>query len=127
VAESFVLSAAIRNQLSRWFDGKDIVSPSINYAVFDRTGVLFHHGIGEFQRDGRPPELDTIYRICSLSKSFCAAAILVLRDRGQLSLSDPVSKYIPEFQTYRDSQGGEIPVSLAMLMTNSSGDRKSVV
>jgi CubicO group peptidase (beta-lactamase class C family) len=121
VAESLVLSAAARDQLSRWFDGKDIVSPSINYAVFDRTGVIFHHGIGEFQRDGRPPELDTIYRICSLSKSFCAAAILVLRDRGQLSLSDPVSKYIPEFQTYRDSQGCEIPVSLGMLMSNSSG------
>ena len=70
MAELFVLSAAIRDQLSRWFDGKDIISPSINYAVFDRTGVLFHHGIGEFQRDGRPPELDTIYRICSLSKKF---------------------------------------------------------
>ena len=119
--EGLVLSAATRDQLTRWFDGRNISSPSINYAVFDRAGVIFHHGIGEFQRDGRAPELDTIYRICSMSKSFCAAAILVLRDHGQLSLQDPVSKYIPEFQTYRDPEGCEIPVSLRMLMSHSSG------
>lgn len=121
MAERLVLSAVTRDQLTRWFDDKNIISPSINYAVFDRTGVIFHHGIGEFQRDGRAPELDTIYRICSMSKSFCIAGILVLRDRGQLSLDDPVSKYIPEFQNYRDPQGNELPVSVRMLMSNSSG------
>ena len=36
------------------------------------------------------------FRIASMTKSFTAMAILMLRDDGKLSLDDPVEKYIPE-------------------------------
>ena len=61
--------------------------------------MLFHHGIGEFQLDGRAPAENTIYRIASMSKSFCIAAVLVLRDRGLLSLDDRVSDLVPSSAT----------------------------
>lgn len=45
---------------------------------------------------GTPVDLDTGFRIASMSKAFTAHAILKLRDEGKLRLDDPVSKYIPE-------------------------------
>jgi len=120
-APSITLSAAVTNRLDHWFDATDIVAPSINYGIFDRTGVIYQHGVGEFQLDGRPPQLDTIYRIASMSKSFSVVCALVLRDRGMLSLDDDVRLYVPEFTTFVDGFGDEVVVTVAMLMNNSSG------
>lgn len=39
----------------------------------------------------------TRFRIASLTKTFTAAAIAILADRGQLSLSDPLSFYLEDF------------------------------
>jgi len=107
--------------LDHWFDGTDIVTPSINYAVFDRSGVLYQHGVGEFQLDGRAPALDTVYRIASMSKSFEIAAALILVERGLLSLDDRVSALVPQFRDPVDAWGVEMPVTVLMLMNNSSG------
>jgi CubicO group peptidase (beta-lactamase class C family) len=115
------LSDTVRDRLDHWFDDSDVVAPSINYGVFDRNGVIYQHGIGEFQLDGRTPQLDTIYRIASMSKSFSIACVLVLRDRGLLALSDDVRLYVPEFTTYVDGYGDEVVVTIEMLMNNSSG------
>lgn len=41
------------------------------------------------------PDVDSVFRIASMTKSFTAAAVLLLRDRGQLRLDDPASDYIP--------------------------------
>ncbi len=38
----------------------------------------------------------TLFRIASMTKSFVACAILILRDRGLLKLSDHVSLHVPE-------------------------------
>ena len=121
MTEQQQLSDTAIDALTRWFDDKKVITPSINYAVFDRTGILFQHGIGEFQRDGRAPQVDTIYRIASMSKSFCIASILVLQERGLLSLDDEVAAHVPEFTNYVDPFGVEIPITIRMLMNNSSG------
>ncbi len=47
-----------------------------------------------------PADADTMYSIGSCTKSFTAAAIALLCDRGQLNLDDPVRKYVPEFEMY---------------------------
>ncbi|QYF72800.1 serine hydrolase [Cryobacterium sp. PAMC25264] len=114
-------SAELLFSLEHWFDHDAPVSPSISYALFDRSGVLFHHGIGEFQFDGRAPALDTVYRIASMSKSFEVAAVLALRDRGLLRLDDLVSAHVPQFTDPVDASGVPLPVTLHMLMSNCSG------
>jgi len=38
---------------------------------------------------------DSIFDLASVSKQFTAAAVLLLRDRGALSLDDPLKKYFP--------------------------------
>ncbi len=42
--------------------------------------------------------LDTLFPIGSISKQFCATAILMLQDQGKLSVNDTIEKYFPEYQ-----------------------------
>jgi len=54
---------------------------------------------------------DTIFRIYSMTKPIATVCAMMLVEEGKLALSDPVSKYIPEFkdvkvgQEKRDSDG----------------------
>src|ERR1700722_15333865 len=45
----------------------------------------------------QPMTADTIFRLYSMSKPVTSVAVMMLVDDGQLSLADPVSKYIPAF------------------------------
>lgn len=51
---------------------------------------------------------DTIFRIYSMTKPITALAILILVDRGLLSLHDSVSKYIPSFANTKVFVGGTV-------------------
>ena len=72
------------------------------------------------------------FRIASMTKSFTAMAIMKLRDEGKLSLSDPVSKYIPEMSTlgYLTEDSPTIDIENLLTMTagfpedNPWGDRQ---
>jgi CubicO group peptidase (beta-lactamase class C family) len=60
--------------------------------------VLFARAYGEADvEQGVPNRLDTRFRVASLTKTFTAAAIISLRDEGELELTDYVGEYIPEF------------------------------
>lgn len=98
-----------------------VVSPSFSAAVFDRGGVLATASKGSTTPGGTPPTPDSVYRIASMSKSFCVAAVLRLADAGLVRLDEPISTYVPQFRAPRDAAGREWPVSVRMLMTNSSG------
>ena len=65
-------------------------------------GILFARGYGNYTYDPDSPNVkpDTIYDLASLSKSIgCATSIMVLADRGKLSVTDPLSKYLPALRT----------------------------
>jgi CubicO group peptidase (beta-lactamase class C family) len=47
--------------------------------------------------DRTPNHTDTAFRIASLSKTFTAAAIAILMERGMVDLKDPLAKYLPDF------------------------------
>lgn len=64
--------------------------------------------IAHFEAQGRsdlksstPMSTDAIFRIASMSKPITAAAILILMEEGQLRLSDPVSRFIPELKALK--------------------------
>lgn len=48
---------------------------------------------------GKPITHDTIFRIYSMSKPITGVAMMMLYEQGEFSLSDPVSKFIPEFES----------------------------
>ena|ERR1700694_2560154 len=57
----------------------------------------------------------TKFRIASMTKQFTAACILLLQERGQLSVHDPISKYLP------DLPGTWQPITIHQLLTHTSG------
>jgi CubicO group peptidase (beta-lactamase class C family) len=63
----------------------------------------------------------TGFRIASMTKSFTAMAILRLRDEGKLSLTDPVSKYIPEVGKVKYLTKDSQPMTIEHLLTMSAG------
>lgn len=68
-------------------------------ALIARGGrIAVHEAFG--QQDaaaGTPMHRDSIFRIYSMTKPIVSVAALMLMERGQLLLSDPVSRYIPSF------------------------------
>ena len=61
--------------------------------------------------------LDTIFDLASLTKVVATAtSIMILVERGQISLADPVTVYIPEFGRH-----GKERVSIEQLLTHRAG------
>lgn len=63
-----------------------------------------------------PIQPDTRFAIASITKLFTSAAVLILRDRGALSLEAPASAYLPGLRL----EGAEA-VPLRNLLNNTSG------
>ena len=55
--------------------------------------------------------LETVFRVFSLSKAICAAAAMILVERGKLSLDTPVVDILPEFGSMQvlDGFDGKVP------------------
>jgi CubicO group peptidase (beta-lactamase class C family) len=49
-------------------------------------------------KTNKPMELDTIFRIYSMTKPITSVALMMLFEQGLVRLADPVSKFIPEFK-----------------------------
>jgi len=64
--------------------------------------------------NARSPE--AIFLLASITKPMTATGLMVLVDRGEISLSDPVVKFIPGF-----SEGDRKEVTLQQLLTHTSG------
>ena len=45
-----------------------------------------------------PMRADTIFRLASMTKPITSVAVMMLAEEGRLQLTDPVSKFIPEFK-----------------------------
>lgn len=58
---------------------------------------------------------DQVFRLGSITKQFTAAAILLLAERGELALTDPIESFLPDYPT----QGHTI--TLHHLLTHTSG------
>lgn len=59
-------------------------------ALFNRVGSLD-------PATGTPMSCDAIFRIYSMTKPIVSVAVMMLMEQGKLLLSDPVSKFLPEF------------------------------
>lgn len=75
-----------------------IRAPGLGVAVVDNGQLLLDRGYGFADVDRQVAATpDTQFEIGSITKQFTAAAILLLKEHGKLSLSDPLGKYVPEY------------------------------
>jgi serine-type D-Ala-D-Ala carboxypeptidase/endopeptidase len=71
------------------------------------------------KNDRRPLNGDTVYEIGSITKEFTSLLLTDMARRGEVALTDPVSKYLPHGVTMPDR--GDRKITLADLSTHSSG------
>lgn len=98
-------------------------APALAVGVF-RGGRLTATALhGSIDGTGAPPRPDTAFRIASCTKSFTAAAVLILRDRGLLDLDSDVSEHLPYLLVLGPGQSGASAarLTLRMLLTMSGG------
>ena len=69
-------------------------------AVARRGKLVYLQTAGVQDLESRAPMTDrSIFRIYSMTKPVTAVAAMMLHERGRFALTDPVSKFIPEFKS----------------------------
>jgi CubicO group peptidase (beta-lactamase class C family) len=69
------------------------------HAVVARSGRVVHsttHGLRD-ESAGLPVTADTRWRLYSMTKPITSVAAMILWERGELELTDPISRWIPAF------------------------------
>jgi CubicO group peptidase (beta-lactamase class C family) len=85
-------------------------------------GELIHVSCGGYSdlEQKIPVTSHTMFRIASMTKSFTAMAVAILRDEGKLRLDDPVSSYIPALGN-RHLTSDSPEITIRDLLTHSAG------
>ena len=79
----------------------------------------------------KPMQLDAIFRMASMTKPVTSVAVMMLYEEGLFQLSDPVSRFLPEFQgskVFAGTSGGTMrlvdaarDITIGDLLTHLSG------
>lgn len=94
------------------------------YDLYDADVICFKHGKITEKHTVFHPEVPNKYseeamvRIASISKLFVAVAIMQLKEKGHLSLSDPVDTFYA--YSIRNPYFKDIPISIEMILTHTS-------
>ena len=87
----------IHDVIQAHLDAKDLAGA---VTLVMRKGKVVHfeaHGLMDLE-SGKPMRTETLFRMASMTKPMTAVSVLMLMEEGKLVLSDPVSKFIPEFK-----------------------------
>ncbi|MGI5899366.1 MAG: serine hydrolase domain-containing protein [Christensenellales bacterium] len=107
-------------------------APGNSIAIHKGGELLYENYEGLADIDsGRPVTSETLFRIYSMTKVIAVAAALMLFERGEFLLTDPVEEYLPQFKGIKvrdcDWQGNEFlrepksPLLVKHLFSMTSG------
>lgn len=89
--------------------------PSASVAIVRDGKLAYAHAYGMARLEPPTPATPAMrYSIGSISKQFTAAAVLLLKQQGKLSLDDKVGKYLPDLTRANE-------VTIRMLLSHTSG------
>src|SRR5438045_571675 len=122
--------ARIDRHFQRYVDDGRLPGWLLVVARQGQVAHIAHYG----QRDmeaGLPIEVDTLFRIYSMTKPITSVAAMMLYEEGAFELKDPVACFIPAFDDVRVYRGGSAlapvtepataPVRIWHLLTHPSG------
>jgi CubicO group peptidase (beta-lactamase class C family) len=124
VAQSFSAKdvAQLKTFYETGLDRNGIVGSSL--VLLRSNQIVFQDLYGKQNLSlAQPVDENTAYHWASITKTFTGVAIMQLRDRGLLSLDDPLIKYIPELSEVHDPYGAISAITIRMAMSHSSGFR----
>ncbi|MDE6277182.1 MAG: beta-lactamase family protein [Muribaculaceae bacterium] len=113
-------NASLNGDLDRLFNSVFPADAPGAVVVIEKDGkIIYDKGFGLARLDGdRKIAMSdsTVVCIASVSKQFAAVAVMMLQERGLLSVNDTLTKYFPQ---YPDSIFGRI--TIAHLLSHTSG------
>ncbi|MEQ1764101.1 MAG: serine hydrolase domain-containing protein, partial [Pyrinomonadaceae bacterium] len=101
--------------------------------VAHRGKISFKHAFGQRDVESASPPMkeDVIFRIASQTKALVSVGVMILQEEGKLLISDPASKFIPEFANTtvaipKDGGGYDVvkakrQITIRDLLTHTSG------
>lgn len=107
---------------SRLLEDGGVVGATLAFVADGRIVAIEYHGMEDIA-SGRPVDAHTIYHWASITKTLTGVAVMQIRDRGLLGLDDPIVRYVPELRGVRNPFGSMDDVTLAHLLSHSSGFR----
>ena len=104
--------------LEKWTTGPDAPVPGAAILVGRHGKIVPPRFFGRMgpERDAQPIRKDAIFVTASISKPITYLGAMLLVERGQLNLSDRVTRYIPEFAAH-----GKEETLVLHLFTHTSG------
>lgn len=107
------------NELETWFASQfRHGEPGASVLISLNDSVVFQRSYGLANLTTREPiTAQTLFNLGSVSKTFVAYGILILRDEGKLSLNDPLEKYFTGFKNPEVAR----KVHIIHLLTHTSG------
>jgi CubicO group peptidase (beta-lactamase class C family) len=93
--------------------------PSMSVAIITSGELTYIKGFGFIDdKDKKPTNSESLFRIASISKLFTAQAVMQLVEKNKIKLNEKIGHYIPRFQ---DSN-----ITVKDLLTHSSGINDSI-
>ncbi|MEO8449440.1 MAG: serine hydrolase domain-containing protein [Gemmatimonadota bacterium] len=115
-----------------WTPVREFFHTTLNEQGVVGGAILFFHGDTTLAHDvhgfadlatGRKVDARTIFHYGSITKTLTGIGIMQMKERGRLSVADPIVKYLPELRQVHDSFGDVGEITLRHLMSHSSGFR----
>lgn len=94
--------------------------PGGAYAIIKNNKIVALETFGHTdKKQSQPIDNKTVFRLASVSKTFAATLTTMLAQEQQLNLSDPITKYVPEFSLAQ--KGAADKIQLKHLLSHSTG------
>lgn len=94
-----------------------IIQKQVDAGILESAVLHVRQGKDTFQQAfGKAGNAEAIFLLASITKTLTAAGVMVLADRGELQLSDPAMKFIPEF-----NEGERKQITIEQLLAHTSG------
>lgn len=122
--------AKLTETMQGYVDNDDLAGAVVMIARDGRVPYFETFGLRDIEAEA-PMQEDTIFRIASQTKAIVSAAVMKLQEDGELLISDPVGKYLPEFMETTVAVPHEVhgyvvvpadrPITIRDLLTHTSG------
>ena len=92
--------ARIHEAVQRHIDAGSLSGAVTLVARHGKIAHLEAHGLMDIESKRAMPK-DGVFRLASMSKPITAVAVMMMVEEGKVRLSDPVSRFIPEFKSMK--------------------------
>ena len=124
LAPAFVIAApklpGVGAAMQQKVDQKEVAGAVTMVIAKDKILHLESTGYADLATK-RPMTPDTVFWIASMSKPITGVAVLMLQDEGKLNVTDPVAKFIPEFESLKTPSGKPANLTITQILTHTSG------